>query len=110
MFSIYFPFPTAVVRKHLTRGSLCAVLDLSGTLWPLLTPEYSGIKRRGLGLRNAGISHYSDKYPLPSYEKVIVCNSLFDWDVMFGKSGILIFIFAENNHLVRQYIFPSHVY
>ena len=69
------------VRKHLTRGFLCDVLDLSGTLWPLLIPEYSGIKRRGTpfpGLRNPGISHYSDKYPLPSYEKVIVCNSLFD--------------------------------
>ena len=73
------------VRKHVTRGFLCAVLDLSGTLWPLLIPEYSGIKRRGtpfLGLRNPGISHYSDKYPLPSYEKVMVCNSLFDRDVL----------------------------
>ena len=60
-----------VVRKHLTRGILCAVLDLSGTLWPLLIPEYSGIKRRGtpfLVLRNPGISHYSDKYPLPFYK------------------------------------------
>ena len=50
-----------IVRKHLTRGFLCAVLDLSGTLWPLLIPEYSGIKRRGTpfpGLRNPGISHY----------------------------------------------------
>ena len=49
---------------------MCAVLDLSGTLCPLLIPEYSGIKRRGmpLGLRNPGISHYSDKYPLPFYE------------------------------------------
>ena len=59
------------VRKHLTRGFLCAVLDLTGTLWPLLIPEYSGIKRRGTpfpGLRNPGISHYSDKYPLPFYE------------------------------------------
>ena len=59
------------VRKHLTRGFLCAVWDLSGTLWPLLIPEYSGIKRRGtpfLGLRNPGISHYSDKHPLPFYE------------------------------------------
>ena len=59
------------VRKHLTRGFLCAVLDLSGTLWPLLIPEYSGIKRRGTpfpDLRNPGISHYSDKYPLPFYE------------------------------------------
>ena len=92
------------VRKHLTRGFLCAVLDLSGTLWPLLIPEYSGIKRRGTpfpGLRNPSISHYSDKYPLPSYEKVIVCNSLFDRDhLMFYKSGIFIFIFAENNYSI----------
>ena len=61
----------AGVRKHLTRGFLCAVLDLSGTLWPLLIPEYSGIKRRGMpfpGLRNPGISHYSNKYSLPFYE------------------------------------------
>ena len=73
------------VRKHVTRGFLCAVLDLSGTLWPLLIPEYSGIKRRGRpfpGLRNPGISYYGDKYPLPSYEKVMVCNSLFDRDVL----------------------------
>ena len=28
---------------------------------------------------------------------------------MFWKSGILIFIFAENNYLVRQYICPDHV-
>ena len=61
----------ASVRKHFTKGFLLAVLDLSGTLWPLLIPEYSGIKRRGtpfLGLRNPGISHYSDKYSLPFYE------------------------------------------
>ena len=59
------------VRKRLTRVFLCAVLDLSGTLWLLLIPEYSGIKRRGTpfpGLRNTGISHYSNKYPLPFYE------------------------------------------
>ena len=59
------------VRKHLTRGFLRAVLDLSGTLWPLSIPEYSGIKRRGTpfpGLRNPGISLYGDKYPLPFYE------------------------------------------
>ena len=36
---------------------------------------------------------------------MIVCNFLFDRDhLLFCKSGILIFIFAENNHLVRQYI------
>ena len=35
------------VRKHLTEGFLCAVLDLSGILCFLLIPEYSGIKRRG---------------------------------------------------------------
>ena len=60
-----------IVRKHLTKGFLGAVLDLSGTLWPLLIPEYSGIKRRGTPfqwLRTPGISHYSDKYPLPFYE------------------------------------------
>ena len=28
---------------------------------------------------------------------------------MFCKSGILIFIFAENNYFVRQYICPRHV-
>ena len=56
-------------------------------------------------MKNPGLSYYSDKYPLPSYEKVIVCNSIFDSDpLMFCKSGILIFIFAENNHLVRQYM------
>ena len=62
---------SSAVRKHLTKGFLCAVLDLSGILWPLLIPEYSGIKRRGmpfLGLRNPGISHYDDKYPLPFHE------------------------------------------
>ena len=44
---------------------------LSGTLWHLLIPEYSGIKRRGTpfpGLRNPGISHYSDKHHLPYFE------------------------------------------
>ena len=56
----------SAVRKPLTRGFPCAVLDLSGTLWPLLIPEYSGTPF--LGLRNLGISHYSDTYPLPYYE------------------------------------------
>ena len=42
--------------------------------------------------------------------KVIVYNSLFNMDrLMFFKSGILIFIFAKNNYLVRQYICPHHV-
>ena len=62
---------STAVRKHLTKGFLCAVLDLSGILWPLLIPEYSGIKRRGTplpGLRDPGISHYSGKYPLPFYQ------------------------------------------
>ena len=36
--------------------------------------------------------------------------SLFNMNrLMFCKSGILIFIFAENNYLVRQYIRPHHV-
>ena len=59
------------VRKHLTKGFLCAVLELSGTLWPLLIPKYLGIKRRGTplpGWRNPGNSHYSDKSTLPFYE------------------------------------------
>ena len=42
--------------------------------------------------------------------KVIVYDSLSDKDhLKFCKSGILIFIFAENNYLVRQYICPHHV-
>ena len=42
-----------IVRKHLTGGLLCAVLDLSGILCSLLIPEYSGIKRRGKPLPGA---------------------------------------------------------
>ena len=42
--------------------------------------------------------------------KEIVYDSLFDKDnLMFCKSGILIFIIAENNYLVRQYICSHHV-
>ena len=74
---------STTVRKHLTGGFLCAVLDLSGILCSLLIPEYSGIKRRGKplqGLRNPGISfisfQYSDKYPLPSYEPYGKSNCL----------------------------------
>ena len=50
------------VRKHLTGGFLCAVLNLSEILCSLLIPEYSGIKRRGKplpGLRDPGISFIS---------------------------------------------------
>ena len=101
------------VRKHLTRGFLYAVLELSGTLWPLLILEYSGIKRRGTPFPGACISHYGDKYPLPFYEpygKRWLFATLFDRDrLMFCKSGILIFVFAENDHLVRQSICPRHV-
>ena len=46
--------------------------------------------------------------------KVIIYNPLFDMDrLMFSliicKSGLLIFIFAENSYLVRQYIYPHYV-
>ena len=43
--------------------------------------------------------------------KVTVYNSLSlkYGSPMFCKSGILIFIFAENNYLVRQYICSHHV-
>ena len=80
-----------IVRKHLTRGFLCAVLDLSVTLWPLLIPAFSGIKRRGKrfpGLRNPGIS------------LLFATLSLKRDPLMFCKPGILIFIFAENNYSI----------
>ena len=36
--------------------------------------------------------------------------SLFNMDhLMFSKSGILTFIFAENDYFERQYICPHHV-
>ena len=36
--------------------------------------------------------------------------SLFNMNrLMFCKSGILIFVFAENNYLVRQYVCPHYV-
>ena len=65
-------------QKHLTGGFLCAVLDLSGILWSLLIPKYSGIKRRGMpfpGLRNPGISFLSFSIQW----KVIIYNPLFIW-------------------------------
>ena len=49
-------------QDELKGGFLCAILDLSGNLWPLLIPEYSGIKKRGMplpGLKNPGISFVS---------------------------------------------------
>ena len=56
---------------------------VSGILWPLLIPEYSGIKRRGMPfpeLRNPGISfvsflvsHHGDKYPLLSLIGIPLC-------------------------------------
>ena len=52
---------TQLVRKHLTGGFLCAVLDLSGILCSFLIPEYSGIKRRGKplpGLRTEESRHF----------------------------------------------------
>ena len=83
-----------------------------------MIPEYSGIKRRGtpfLELRIPGISHHVDKYPPPFYELYSKGDSLqlsvCDRDcLMFFKSGILIFVFDENNHLVRQVVIcPRHV-
>ena len=49
---------TRTVRKYLTGGFLCAVLDLSGILCSLLIPEYSGIKRRGKPLPGAEESRH----------------------------------------------------
>ena len=79
--------------------------------------EYSGIKRRGTpfpGLRNQAflITVISTLFLFMSQMVKGDCLelSLFDRDhLMFSKSGILIFVFAENNHLVRQYICPRHV-
>ena len=69
-----------IFRKHLTGGFLCTVLDLSGNVWPLLIPEYSGIKKRGCLSRGWGIqafpllvSHYSDKYPFLSLIGIALC-------------------------------------
>ena len=59
MGSLRLTYTHYYVRKHLTGGFQCAVLDLSGILCSLLIPEYLRIKRRGKslpGLRNPGIS------------------------------------------------------
>ena len=104
------------VRKHLTGDFLCAVLDLSGILYSLLIPEYSGIKSRGKPFPGGwGIQAfpslvflYGDKHPLPFYEPYgksdYLQPSLFDMDclMIICKSGLLIFISAENSYFVRQ--------
>ena len=88
--------------------------ESSGPYRFLNIQELRGEARLSPGLRNPGISHYSDKYPLLSMSHTVKGDclqlSLFDRDrLMFCKSVILIFVFAENNHLVRQYICPCHV-
>ena len=68
----------------------------------------SGIERRGtpfLRLRNPGISHFGDKYPLPFYEPygkrwLFATLSLIGIILHFVSLGILIFIFAENNYSI----------
>ena len=69
-----------IVRKHLTGGFPCAVMDLSGNLWPLLIPEYSGIKKEARLSQGWGIqafpllvSYYGDKYPLLSLIGIALC-------------------------------------
>ena len=68
-------FLRVAVRKHLTGGFPCAVLDLSGILCSLLIPEYSGIRRGkplpgGCGIQAfpSLVFLYVNKYPLPFYE------------------------------------------
>ena len=41
------------IYTFVSGSFLCAVLDLSGILFSLLIPEYSGIKRRGKPLPRA---------------------------------------------------------
>ena len=64
---------------------------------------------------------YSHKYPLPFYEPYGKSDrlplSLFDKDcLMFCKYGILIFIFAENNHTMLMktpllhHSFGAHIF
>ena len=113
------------VRKHLAVRFLCALSYLSGALCSL--SALSGVRGSGKplpGLRSKRwdtwirfpslVFLYSDKYPLPFYEPYGKSDclqlSLFDKDCLkFCKSGILIFTFAENSYLVRQYIYPNHV-
>ena len=80
-------------QEALTGGFSCAVMDLSGNLWPLLVPEYSGTERPAFPgaeeSRHLLVSHYGDKYPPLSLIGIALC---------FVKSGIL--IFAENNYSI----------
>ena len=100
------------VRKHLTGGFLCAVLDLSGILRSLLIPEYSGIKRRGNQAFPSLVFQYGDKYRLPSYEPYGKSDclqlSVFNMDRLCFVS-LEFSSLSENNYLVRQYICPHHV-
>ena len=64
-----------LVRKHLTGGFLCAVLDLSGILCSLsilniqeLRGEASLSRNRGIQVFPSLVFLYGDKYPLPSCE------------------------------------------
>ena len=95
------------VKKHLTGGFLCAVLDLLGILCSLLIPEYSGIKRRGKplqGLRDPGISNtvISTLFLLVKHMvKVVIYNPL---SFIWVTSCFLVsfdFISAENSYFVR---------
>ena len=57
------------VRKHLTGGFLCAVLDLSGILCSLLIPESVNFSwDREIQAFPSLVFLYGDKYPLPSCE------------------------------------------
>ena len=108
------------VRKHLTGGFLCAVLDLSGILCSLLNPEYSRIKRRGKPLLGAEESRHflcqffymviSTLFLFMNHMvKVTTTLSLsFIWMI----SCFLLsfdFISAENSYLVRQYKYLHNV-
>ena len=65
------------VRKHLTGGFLCAVLDLSGILCSLLIPESVNFSwDREIQAFPSLVFLYGDKYPLPFCE-------------LYGKSDYL---------------------
>ena len=100
-----------IVRKHLTGGFLCAVLDLSGILCSLLIPKYSGVKRRGKPLLGAEESRYLSTLFLfmNHIVKVIIYNHL---SFIWMTSCFLVsfdFISTENSCLVRQYKYLHNV-